>query len=431
MTTRPIAYLASEIPSVSATFVYREIAAFRSVGFKVAPFSIHPVARESVSPDGMPFFDETDVLYCSRLRMAKSAISTAIRHPLGTLKATITAVTDTLRGSFSQPGQRWKVLAQLFAGLALAERLDRVKTRHLHIHFAHAPANVGMYAALASSIPFSITAHANDIYVEASLLGEKLARAQTFATISEANRSFLREQFGELGRRAQIVRCGVDVNEFTPHSDSSNSSNLTVFALGRLVPKKGFDVLLWATAKLSSTMPGLRVRIAGDGPQDDALKQLAADLGISDQVEFLGALTKDQVRSELAQAAIFALPCRIDSSGDVDGIPVCLMEAMAAGVPVISTRLSGIPELIKDGETGLLVDPEAHEQLAASIKAVLSSPKLAKSLTSKARAFVEQQFDLTANALTLAALILPLSAQARDKAQGQASVLENTATGSA
>jgi hypothetical protein len=189
-----IAYLAAKIPSVSATFVYREILALRNEGIDVSPFSIHPVDPNDVSPDGRLFLAETDIVYGDTGRLALGFLHMFERHPVRTIQVLALAVKDLVCGTFSSRRQRVCLLTEAVAGLSLSPRLETADVSHLHIHFAHSPATVGMYAALGAGITFSVTSHANDIDVEASLLNEKIERSKAFVTISEANPGGDREQ---------------------------------------------------------------------------------------------------------------------------------------------------------------------------------------------------------------------------------------------
>ncbi len=397
-----VAYLAPEIPSVSATFVYREILALRREGLRVVPFSIHAVDDRGVSEDGRRFFDEAEVIYASPARVLAGAMRHAVRHPLSSSRTIAIALRDTAVGTTTRRSQRAKIVAQAVAGLFVADRLRSCGATHLHVQFAHAPATVGMYAALAARIPFSVTSHANDLYCEAALLREKVRRARPFVTISHANREFLRGQLGELADRVKIVRCGVDTEELAARDLEDTGAGASLFALGRLVPKKGFDLLLEATAKLAERFPAIEVRIGGDGPERARLETLASDLGIRDRVRFLGTLESDRVLEEFRAASVFVLPCRVDEGGDRDGIPVVLMEAMATGVPVVSTSISGVPELVHHGCTGLLASEPSPAGLSLSIERAMLDHPLRRRMSINGRAIVEREYDVHHNARRLA-----------------------------
>lgn len=401
--TRPVAYLAPEIPSVSATFVYREILALREGGLPVRPFSVRRVQADAIAQDGRSLAPEVDVLYERPLRLLADLAGAFVRRPLRSLATLATAARDALRGTFARPSQRLRVPLQALAGLALGSRLARADVAHLHVHFANAPATVAMYASQATGIPFSITAHANDLYVEGSLLAEKARRSTGLATISEVNRRFLRGLPGVPHEQVHVVRCGVDTRSFEARTQTPGGP-VRLLAVGRLVGKKGFDLLLRALAERSHALPEWRLDVIGGGPEEERLERLAIELDLFDRVEFHGARPTSEVRGALAAATAFVLPCRRDPSGDVDGIPVALMEAMASGVPVISTALSGIPELIEDGEDGWLAQPGDVASLADVLERALADEDACARVVGPARRRVERDYDQRRNAARLSRL---------------------------
>ena len=413
-----LAYLAPHLPSVSATFVYRELLGVERVLDTAAHcYSLHPVTDDAIAPDGRPFFDRTTVLYRNLWSTTAQAARAALRHPVRTLRALRLMGRDLV----SEPGRPLRLFGQFLTGCALGRSLVENRVAHLHVHFAHAPATVGMYAGAFAGIPFSVLAHANDLYVHPQLLEAKLRRARPFLTISEENRRFLKERYGAVADAVGIQRCGVDVGAFRPGSPApvlAPDRPPLVVSTGRLVQKKGFDLLLRALARVQAPW---RFVLAGDGPERTALEDLAERLGIADRVRFLGAVDTSVIRDHLGRAHVFALPCRRAPDGDVDGIPVALMEAMAAGLAVVSTRLSGIPELIEDGVSGRLVEPEDVSGLADALEELLQRPN--RNMRRAAREAVEQEFDVTRNAERLVHLFrneTPDGAQARFETRNDA-----------
>ena len=393
-----IAYLAPEIPSVSGTFVFREMGALEAnAGVTVLPYTLRSISAAAVASDGRNFLGRTGVVYGSPVQMLQGMLAFALRHPLRTLATAAQALGDAVR---VDAGRRWKIVPKLAAALWLARELEVHGAEHLHVHFAHAPATVGMYAARAARIPFSVTAHANDIYVNPELLQEKIERARPFVTISEANRTHLRGRFGAIADRIKIVRCGVDSTLFQPRIERARRD--TVFAVGRLVAKKGLDLLVESMALLPSRT---RCVIAGDGPERTELERRSEELGLGDRIQFLGAIPTGQIREWMARADVFALPCRRARDGDIDGIPVVLMEAMASGLPVVSVGVSGVPELVLDGRTGLLAREGDSRSLADAIQRLMDHPDEARGLAKEAYAHVTAHFDQRENALRLLELV--------------------------
>ncbi|MBN2299130.1 MAG: glycosyltransferase family 4 protein, partial [Deltaproteobacteria bacterium] len=244
--------------------------------------------------------------------------------------------------------------------------------------------------------PYSFTAHANDIFERGWLLKEKVERSAFTVVISEFNKDFLIKNRAP-ENKIHVIHCGVDSSLFQAGKSMRISKPLKIGALGRMVEKKGFDTLIDAGRILLDSGKSLRIHIAGDGPLMKDLSKQARVMGFTDNVILSGPLPHDSVSSWLKGLDIFVLPCRKDSNGDMDGIPVVLMEAMLSGVPVVSTRISGIPELIQDGVTGCLADPDNPSELAAAIDRIAGDSRFRKTLTTNAKKKVREEFDLSRN----------------------------------
>ena len=208
----------------------------------------------------------------------------------------------------------------------------------------------------------------------------------------------LRECGAAAEGKTAVVRVGIALADWAGLVRSPQDGRL--LSVGALREKKGHDVLLRAAAALAAQGRGVRVVIVGAGPQEPRLRALAATLGV--EAEFKGAASPQHVREEMARAEVFVLACRVAANGDLDGIPVAIMEAMAAGVPVVSTRLSGIPELVEDGRSGLLAEPGDAVSLAAQIARLLGDPPMAASLAAEARRRVALSHDLERTSRELA-----------------------------
>jgi glycosyltransferase involved in cell wall biosynthesis len=271
---------------------------------------------------------------------------------------------------------------------------------HLHVHFAHIPTDIAMYAAGLSAIPFSFTAHANDIFERGWLLEQKVRRAKFAVTISEHNRQFLIEK-GCPENKIHVVRCGVDPGAFAAGHARPPHPIPKIGTLGRMVEKKGIDDLIRACQILKDQNRAFHLEIVGDGPMQSELQALVSDGDLAEQVHFKGPLAHEQVPEWLQGLDMFVLACKKDRYGDMDGIPVVLMEAMLAGVPVISCRISGIPELIEDGQSGLLAEPEDPAELARAIARLLSDDNLQNDFRTNAMAKVQAEFELSKNVAVL------------------------------
>jgi glycosyltransferase involved in cell wall biosynthesis len=247
-----------------------------------------------------------------------------------------------------------------------------------------------------AGIPFTVMAHANDIFERAFLLPTKAQRAKKFLTISDFNRAYL-ERCGVPADKLAVVRCGVQVPDVERPQTVSAKPRFRIGSLGRLVEKKGFDVLIEAVGVLKQRGHELELLIAGDGPLRNELTALVEQRELSQSVTFVGPLSHSLVPAWMATLDAFALACKPDANGDMDGIPVVLMEAMAQGLPVVSSRLSGIPELVIDQRTGLLAEPGAVQGLADQIERLISSPAYAKSLAQHGQTHVRNEFGQDVN----------------------------------
>jgi glycosyltransferase involved in cell wall biosynthesis len=396
MAKRRIAYLAPELPSASAAFVHEEINLLREAGHEVFHFAVRPPVKKSLlPPDAIDIAKHSTSLQKRVIALGLIALKFMITHPVRAWRGISMATQDMRFARFDGRERPLSIPARMVEAMMLADRLVAQKAEHLHIHFSGIAATIGMYAACMADISFSVTAHDADLYCHASLLDKKLERASAFTTVSLANRGYLLELLGTSAAKIRVIHCGVNIDTFAARSAESGADSNVVFAAGPLVPRKGFDVLLYALALLGDTRPDIRIAIAGSGTQRPRLEELAERLHIRDRVSLLGKVSRDDIRTHLAAAGLFALPCRSALSGDRDAIPVSLIEAMACSVPVVSTRFSGIPELVEHERSGLLVDPDDPVDLAAAIVRLLDDAPLRKQLQAAARQRVMDRFNLT------------------------------------
>lgn len=267
---------------------------------------------------------------------------------------------------------------------------------HIHSQWAHAGASVAMYGATLLGVPFSFTGHAADLFRERAALRAKIAAAEFIVCISEFHRQFYLSE-GAYPGKLFIAYCGIDTAHFAPvRRVRPEGAPLRILSSGRLVDKKGFDVLIEALALLRDRGLAFEAVIVGSGPLEPQLRAIVAARGLGDRVTITGeALKQEDIPRFMAQGDIYALACQRAADGDVDGLPQMLMEAMACGLPAVSTRLVGIPDLVIDGETGLLVDPENPAALADALARLAANPPLADRLAQAGRRHVLDRFDLT------------------------------------
>jgi len=389
-----IAYLGPEIPAISATFIYNEIIGLEEKGVNVSIFSVHYPDVMAEEPDAVRILERTRYLYkIPKYKFPLFAVLQLLTNYRNFIK-TAGHLFHDIRSLKVFSSDSVKLIFQFFAGSFLAYELKKKDVQHLHVHFAHVPTQIGMYAAGLSGIPFTFTAHANDIFERGLLLKEKADRAKQVITISEYNKRFLVSK-GISPEKISIVRCGIktDIKKI-----SKAKTNVPVIgSIGRLVEKKGMDVLIAACMLLKKDGIRFKLEIAGDGPLLQPLALLAEKLAISDMVDFIGPLRHDRVFDWLEGLSVFALACKRDKNGDADGIPVVLMEAMACDIPVLSTSITGVPELVEHEKTGLLSPPENAELFYKNLKRILSDVKLRNKLVAGARKRMEEEFSQEIN----------------------------------
>lgn len=284
--------------------------------------------------------------------------------------------------------------------------IKRAHIERIHAHFALDWAAVAMLASWITDIPFSLTAHAADIYQnpQPHLLPELFSEVDFLVTISDYNRTFLLNSYSSSlsPERVFVVHCGIDLEAipFLPWRRKI-AEVMSIITIARLVEKKGHTLLLQALHLLKQQGYKFTWVVIGRGPLLPQIQALAAEMGLRDDVKFMGAMPQDDVQEELRHTDILVLPCVQAPEGDMDGIPVVLMEAMAMGVPVLSTRVSGIPELITHDETGWLVAPNAANDLALTLGQLWDSQFYSEKMVIKAREKVCAEFNIQIEATRL------------------------------
>lgn len=287
-------------------------------------------------------------------------------------------------------------LAHFFVACHWARLHRRDAISHIHSQWAHSCCSIAMYAAWLLDKPFSFTGHGADLWRDRVALEDKIRRAEFIACIS----SFHRELYLKHGARPQqlqTVYCGIDVHQFSPplESDKPPDGIIHIRSFGRLVEKKGFIYLIEACNLLAKRNIGFECVIAGSGPLEQDLREAVARLDLTDRVKITGEVLKQEDITAFAHSGtVYCLPCVWASDNDADGLPQMLMEAMACGLPAISTRLVGIPDLIIDKKTGLLVEPNNAEQIADKIQLIASDSQLSSTLAEAGRNHILQKFEL-------------------------------------
>ena len=388
-----IGYLAAEVPALTMTFVYREIVGLQERGHHVSTFTVHDPKLPATDVD----IGGYEVLY-DRGAMGQffAALPIALGMPLKIAGLKMQVIGDILKGLKENRARAMGLPLQALVAVRLAAMLKRDQIEHLHIHFAHAPAQIGMYAAKLAGIPFTVMGHANDIFEHPLLLKEKGERSAGFVMISKYNADRMAKA-GVPPSKMPIVRCGLpDISEALPDRKEYRDAPV-IGSLGRFVPKKGMIDLVEGFAHVLEAMPNARLEIVGDGPLRPEIEARIAELNLGDHVILKGAVANSEVIEWVKGLDLFTLACREDETGDMDGIPVALMEAMAYGVPVVSTKLSGIPELILDGQTGKLAQPDDPRGLGAAMLSLLQHPAEILPVRQMALDHLRSEFSLDVN----------------------------------
>jgi colanic acid/amylovoran biosynthesis glycosyltransferase len=394
-----VLYFTSLFPCWSETFIVREINALLAMGVDVRIVSLKHPMEKMVQSDAQELLGRV-VYPVVGSRGVLSALQACFRHPLRELLA-LCKIAASLGG---HPSALAKSVVVWWRTLALLPVLRALRPDHLHAHWATYPSTSAWLASKRLGKPYSFTAHAHDIFLEDHLLLEKMRTALFGVTISDFNRHYLAKKVAPLALKCmRVVHCGVQPDDFVFAPDGREPG--CMLAVGRLDGIKGFTHLIDACALLKLSGAAFVCRIIGEGPLRPQLQAQIAAKGLDHEVILLGAQKQEAVRQHLARASVFVLPSVVTPTGDRDGIPVALMEAMAVGLPVVSTRVSGIPELINDGVSGSLADPEDARGLSDCIARVLADPARARAMAVQARRTVEQAFDVSIEAAKLLALM--------------------------
>jgi glycosyltransferase involved in cell wall biosynthesis len=298
---------------------------------------------------------------------------------------------------------RYKTLLHFGEGVHVAALLRfRPHYGHLHAHFVDRAATVALVAGRLLDLPFSATAHASDIYADPVLLPEKLTQARFVVTCTDYNAAHLAAVAGDQAQCEIVcIHHGLDLDRYEPEADLGSRARSVILAVGQLKERKGFRHLVDACRLLRDRGYDIECRIVGEGPLHADLESQVSALSLEDTVVLCGALDHADVVEQYAGSSIFVLPCIIGADGDRDGIPNVILEAMAMQLPVVSTRHSGIPEAVTDGETGLLVTPGDPAALAAALARLLDDPETGRAMGRRGRQAIAAKFDVAANAKQL------------------------------
>ena len=400
-----LAYLMSRFPKATETFILYEILELERLGHHVEIFPLVLEREAVVQPGAAELVGRTHDLrpwsrpvLAAQLYWLRRRPATYLGSWLGAIRGTIRAPRFLLRAMVAVP-----------IGAAIGRSVVDLELDHIHAHWATHPALAAWVASRLSRRPYSFTAHAHDIYVERAMLAEKIRSARFVVTISEVNRRLLSGWYGApAGSKTVVIHCGADPTVFVPRSVTAAMSSRPVdepaeiVCVASLQPQKGQRFLIEACAELRNRGQAVHCTLVGEGDDRPALEARIRGLGLGDVVTLAGAQPRDRVAALVGGADVVVQPSVVLRSGKTEGIPVALMEALAAERAVVASNVSGIPELVVDGETGVLVPPADPHALADAIERLLADSPLRERLGRAGRTRVLAEFDLRVNAAILA-----------------------------
>ena len=385
-----VAYLDSCYPSISHTFVMREIMALRKAGVLVDTFSIRtPGSEQILSRDDHRERDATCYILPPRWgAMFGAHLRTFLSRPHKYL-ATLAFALGTRPAGFR--AALWH-LFYFIEAVFLWDRLRRREIHHLHVHFAMACATVAMITAHLGDLTYSLTTHGPTVFfnIDQYLVKQKVEHASHVHCISDFCRSQIMAHVGpEHWSKLHIVHCGVNTDAYAPAPRGEHDPAAPrLLCVGRLVPEKAQSLLIRAVARLADEFPGVACTFVGDGPDRPRLEALCRDLGVTERIKLAGSVSQDEIQNYYDAADLFVLP------SFAEGVPVVLMEAMAKEIPVISTRIAGIAELIEEQACGLLVPPGNLDALVEAIRRLLEDSVLRDRLAAAGRQKVVSDFNM-------------------------------------
>jgi glycosyltransferase involved in cell wall biosynthesis len=400
-----IAYVVRSWPRFSQTFVVNEIRELERIGVPLSLFALARAGDALVQAQVAEVAATVGYLDAPRATSAWTHLRLLATAPSAYLATLWTAFRRReLFGGYTQLNARQAFLVAVRLAGELHRQEQGAPFTHLHAHFAHDPALVALLAHRLTGIPFSFTGHARDVYqIPTAALAGRVREATAVVTCCQANVEHIRAAAATAAVPVELIYHGVDLARFQPPNQRPQSDVPLILSVGRLIEKKGFDDLLRACAILARSARRFRCQIFGDGPSSAALHALRDRLGLQSVVRFEGACTQDDLLPVYQRADIFALTPRVADDGDRDGIPNVLLEAMACGVPVVSTRVAGVPEVVRDGANGVLVASSDADAVADGLTTLLDDDALRRQLGAAALR-TAQGFDSRHAALRLAQL---------------------------
>jgi len=385
------------LPKPSETFILDEMRAIHRLHPALEIFTLYGLWRGPLSP-------ELSAEGLCVHRMGVRAIARIIRDQIHWFQANGPAARRLWREvpwrKWSDPEMAGENLWAFLCGFPLARWALERNITHLHACWANGPATAAWVASRLTGIPFSFSAWAGDVFPPDGALADKIRDAQFVRSTCQTFLPHLQRHAGPPPGKIQVIRNGQDPTRFLP-AEPRFAPPIRLLALGRFVAKKGFETALRAAAQLDKEGVDFRLVLAGAGPQDRRLKRLAGKLGIEQHVQFPGFVPRHRTHELFRHCDLFLMPSQIDPHGDRDGIPNVVLEALLHRIPVVATDVGGIPEIIRDGETGRLVPPHDPAALARAVRDMIRDPQQARAMAARGGEQVRREYDLETNAREL------------------------------
>jgi colanic acid/amylovoran biosynthesis glycosyltransferase len=397
-----LAYMMSRFPKISETFILYEILEQERLGHQV---EVYPLLREHqpvTHPEAERLVERAHFHPFISLPILWANVYFMLRQPVTYLKTLF----EVLSGTFGSLNFFAGALAYFPKSVGFAYEMQKQGIEHIHAHFCNHPAVAALIIHRLTGIPFSFTAHGSDLHKDKRMLDKKVAAAAFAVTVSNFNKGEMLKACGErLRDKIHVIRCGIDPEVFLPAAEQKNGTTLfRIICVGSFEEVKGHKYLVEACRRLRQAGIDFVCDLIGDGPVRERVTKQIAELDLQDKVIIHGSLKRQKVAEMMRAADVKVLASVPTAEGKREGVPVVIMEAMATCLPVISTQLSGIPELVDDGRTGILVPPGDAEGLFVALQKLYENPGLRQSLGRAGREKVLREFNLKLNAASLAKL---------------------------
>ena len=406
-----IAYIIPEFPTLTEHFIINEIIDLRRK-IDIEVYAIRKGDAINNPSTGV------DVCYCPGIfstQILGVHIAAIANSPRRYIQKLITCIKFN-----KSPLAILKNIRNFLLGVYLSSEFKRKGVKHIHSHFALLPTDLAIQASIISCIPFSFSAHAHDIYVTPHKIIKKIHAALFIIVCTKSNQIFLDRILQETGYTAEKkiyhIYHGIDPSRWISQRTTKpfcNKSKLNILCVGRLVEKKGITYLIDAVKLLNTGGIVTACTIIGDGPLSGSLKEKVSDSKLQATVTFTGMLSHEEIKSYYDASDVFVLPCITCDDGDRDGLPNVLLEAAVMGLPIISTAISAIPELIEDHETGLLVPEKDASAIAKAIRILATDAHLQSQLIIAARNKIQQAFSIQQSTLMLEELFFDYTSSSK------------------